>query len=740
MTVPVGLEVAVFAPVRGTFDYLLPTLASAPAVGVGSRVRVPFGRAVRIGVVLALHSRVPATGKTLKPIIEVLDATPVVGTELLELARWAADYYQHPLGEILAGVFPSEVRQGRPLRQSMRHTGLALTPLGLQHAQSARRNAPRQTELLDRCRSGPVAAAALETLGFDWRRVVRDLEAKAWLMRVSIEDPLALPPSAAATEDFLALNDAQRAALTSILAQQARYAGILLYGVTGSGKTEVYMHAMRAMLAAGRQILLLVPEIALTRELVMRFQRRFGGIVGVAHSGLTERQRAVAWSACHDGKTRILLGTRSAVWAPLSELGLIIIDEEHDSSYKQQEGFRYSARDVAVMRARRTNIPVVLGSATPSLESYHNVTSGKYACVRLPQRAGGATPPRIIGVDVRGLRLRGGLSERLITAMHECLDRGEQVLLFLNRRGYAPIVICHQCGWIASCDRCDARLVLHKHKDMLECHHCGAIKPVRDAAAAHGCALSAELITLGLGTEQLEETLHGLFPDRRIIRIDRDTMGRKDVLEKAFDDIRERRVDILLGTQMLAKGHDFSGVTLVAVIDADSRLFALDFRAEERFAQLLIQVAGRAGRAAAPGVVLVQTHHPEHPIFGPLLRGDYDAFLERALQERRQAGLPPARVLALLRAEATQQRLPQRFLEAVARLLKTRGPGDLEIAGPVPAPMEKKAGRFRANLMLTASKRNVLAQALRVYLDNIEQLSGQTRVKWVLDVDAQDSI
>ncbi len=664
------VQVAVFAPLRHTLSYLPPVGVAPQALLPGLRVRVPLGRRERHGVVVAVGEDLPSAPATLKPIAAVLDETPVVPTSLLALAQWAADYYQHPLGDVMATVLPGELRHGRGLR-----------PPG------ARAAAPQ-----------------------------------------------------APAEPFLALNAEQTAALAGITDAGPGYGALLLNGVTGSGKTEVYLHAVRAVIATGGQCLVLVPEIGLTGQIVQRFHARFGPIVAVMHSGLTDRERAITWARCQRGEVGVLIGTRSAVWVPMPRLRLLVVDEEHDASFKQQDGFRYSARDVAVVRARNARCKVILGSATPSLESFLNVERGKYRELRLAARVGAAVVPRIEGLDVRGLPLKGGLCRPLVAAIEDNLARGEQTLLFLNRRGYAPIVLCHACGYIAACPRCDARLVMHKQRGRLLCHHCGGSHAPDARFAGHACGSAAEYVTLGLGTEQLEETLETLFPSRRIARIDRDSMSRKGELERTLAAVCAREVDILLGTQMLAKGHDFAGVTLVAVIDADSRLFATDFRAEERFAQTILQVAGRAGRADAPGRVLVQTHHPEHRVFGALLAGSYAEFVRRALAERADAALPPYAAMAVLRAEATRREYPDQFLSAVAASVRATAPRTVAALGPVPAPMERRAGRFRANLLLTAPTRAPLAAALRAVLEGIERLPGARRVRWHLDVDPQDAV
>lgn len=726
------LQVAVLAPVRQLYDYLS-TPATCPSALIGCRVRIPFGRGERVGIVVGAQAASHPQAK-LKPILALLDDAPLLDTSLLVLASWAADYYCHPIGEALSALLPVELRKGATPR-SLNTPAWALTAAGLDALAGHSRIGPRQRELLRRALDQPLSGSDLRAVDFDAARVVAALVQKQWLAPTDLSPPDR--GESVREAEFLTLNAGQADALGTILARRATYAAFLLQGVTGSGKTEVYLQAAREFLAKGRQVLVLIPEIGLSEQLVQRFEERFGKAVAVLHSELSERDRSLVWERARRDEVGIVLGTRSAVWVPLPALGLIVVDEEHDASFKQQDGFRYSARDVAVVRARNSEIPIILGSATPSLESEMNARKGRYQRLLLPSRAGGAVAPQLHGIDVRGLPLSGGLSAPLCAAIESHLARGEQALLFLNRRGYAPLLMCHLCGWIAQCERCDARLVLHQGREKLVCHHCGAERRVHDERLK--CCATPDLITLGVGTEQVEEALRTRFPARRILRIDRDSMRRKGQLESAYAAVRERQVDILIGTQLLAKGHDFPGVTLVGIVDADSRLFATDFRAGERFAQMLLQVAGRAGRAAAPGAVLVQTHHPSHPLLQLVLRHDYAEFAEAALREREAAALPPYVAMTVIRAEAIDQGAPLRFLRDVRHAIEALIGPEVELSGPVPAPMERKAGKYRAVLMLTALRRASLAHALRMTVRAIATLPTRHRVRWHIDVDPQDA-
>ncbi len=722
------IEVAVFVPLRKSFHYLTEPDHSNETAPSGSLVRVPFGRGVRVGIVLGPVLDA-AVGRQLKPIIELIDEVPVIGPELMRLGRWAAEYYQHPIGEAFAAMLPGTLRHARAPAPRQSYEWIAADDAD---DLSLARKAPRQAAVLALIRRCPAVIEDFESLQFEWRRPLRILEEKGVvrrrLCRSTEQGPLA---------EEIGLNVAQRDAAASIVGAFGAFRTYLLHGVTGSGKTEVYMAAITKALAINTTALMLVPEIILTQALVERLKRRFGSAVGVLHSGLSDGDRAQVWLKCRGGEVKVLMGTRSAVWAPLSHIGLIIVDEEHDASFKQQEGFRYHARDVAIKRAQQLDIPIVLGTATPSLEAYLNVEKNKFTYLSLPERTGVAKLPPISCIDMRGLPMTGGLSDRLCRALGNCLERGEQALLFLNRRGFAPVILCHQCGHIATCERCDAKLVWHKERAALICHHCGSQKRRPQIAP---CCPAPDLVPVGLGTEQVEETLNKLFPDKVIVRIDRDSMRRKGTMEKTFSAIREGAFDILIGTQMLAKGHDFSRVSLVGIVDADSQLFSTDFRAEEKLAQMIIQVAGRAGRAEVPGEVLIQTHQPHHHLLQTLLAAGYDRFARDALSERRMAALPPYVPMALIRAESPSQELPLKFLATLTEKVKDRDIRGIEILGPIPAAMEKKAGRYRAQVMITAPQRAVLAESIKAFVDFSSDISIHRNVRWSIDIDPQDTI
>jgi primosomal protein N' (replication factor Y) len=728
------LRIAVPCPLHTSFDYLAPKALPDPElITVGARVRVPFGRKHCVGIVLekAHSSALPLDD--LKHVDAVLDTTPIIEPPLLALAVWAARYYHYPVGEIISLLLPPPLRRGNPAATA-EPVHWRITPAGRASAPTLLRRAPRQAQcLLQLMEWGTqgIDGAQLVRLGLN-RNVLKALAERGWVEAIAA--PARESAATASTDLPLTLHDSQAAALAAIGNAAGMFRTLLLDGVTGSGKTEVYLQAIAEVLQRGHQALVLVPEIGLTPQLVERLQRRFPGPLALLHSGLSDGQRLKAWQDARSGAASIVIGTRSAVFAPLAKPGLIIVDEEHDPSFKQQEGLRYSARDVAVMRGKLQNIPVVLGSATPSLESLHNMRAGRYVHLAMPQRAGAATPPTLKIIDLRNEPLREGLAPALVNQIGQRVQAGDQVLLFLNRRGYAPVLLCHTCGWVASCPDCDARLTFHLGENTLRCHHCGLHQAATARCPACG---SNDMVAVGKGTERIDHLLRDIFPGVGIARIDRDTTRRKGSLQDLLDAARSGRASILIGTQMLAKGHHFPNVTLVGIVDVDQSLFSVDFRAPERLAQTVVQVAGRAGRAERPGEVLIQTHHPAHPMFRLLISGGYPAFAEAALRERESACLPPYASLALLRADATDATLAESFLAAAAQRGRTlTQTAELEILGPVAAPMSKRAGRFRAQLLIQAPRRSTLQHFLEIWTPQLAELPSNRRVRWSLDVDA----
>ena len=718
------LRVALPVPLPRLFDYLPPAGAEANADWIGCRVRVPFGRGVQVGVVLAAGPA-QAARESLKAVIERLDEAALLPGELLATLAFCARYYHAPPGEVLATALPVALRDGQPLPETAAY-GWQLTAAG-REALAGRPGQGRPRRLLERLAAGPCPEDGLEDFE-GWRVAARALARQGKAERLAW--PAERVPAAGEVPGP-ALNPAQRAAL-EVLREDNGFRTILLEGVTGSGKTEVYLQAVLDCLAAGRQALVLVPEIGLTPQTLQRFRARLGVPVLALHSGLADGERARAWLAMARGEAQVLVGTRSAIFTPLPRAGLIVVDEEHDASYKQQDGIRYHARDLALVRARALGVPVLLGSATPSLESLHNALGGRYALARLPQRAGGARPARVRVVDLRKRKLEHGLSGDALEAIAACLARGEQALVFKNRRGYAPVLLCHDCGWSAACSRCDAAMTVHGAGRTLICHHCGA-RGRRPLACPDCGGLGLE--PQGVGTERLEEALAGAFPDATLLRIDRGSTRRRGALEAQLARLGDAP-GILVGTQMLAKGHDLPRLTLVVVVGVDEGLHSADFRAGERLAQLLVQVAGRAGRAQWPGEVLLQTHHPDHPLLGTLLAGGYPAVAALALAEREAARFPPFTFLAMLRAEAIREGDVQAFL-AEARGVFPEQAG-VHATSPMPAPMARRAGRSRGQVLLTGEQRPALQAALSQWIAQLYGLKSARKVRWSLDVDPVD--
>lgn len=723
------LRIAVATPLRRTFSYLPPVDVDPKQLQPGQRLWVPFGHQRRAGMLLAIDDRSDIADNKLKRAQALIDTTPLLEPTQLELLRWASDYYQHPVGEVIATCLPAALRQGKTADRTAIH-GWQLDRAPASERPGKR--APRQQALLTLFESAAekvFTAAELTAAGFEHcHGPLKALAERGFIRRVAVDAP-AVPAN---LEQSLALNDHQQQALDAICASLGDHQTHLLDGVTGSGKTEVYLQAVGQVLQRGRQALVLLPEIGLTPQLIRRFERRFGPRLGVLHSGLTYADRASTWLRARAGEIDVILGTRSAVWTPLKNPGLIIVDEEHDRSFKQQDGFRYHARDVAIMRGHREAVPVVLGSATPALESLHNAAQGRYRHLILPQRAGSAQPPSVQVLDIRQTHMHGAISARFLDLLRENLGRGRQALLFLNRRGYAPVILCHNCGWKAECQRCETTMTWHRGRARLACHHCGREQP--RPTACPNC--QGKLVEIGHGTERLEQTLAELLPTARIVRVDRDSTRARGSLEALLASARNGEADILVGTQMLAKGHHFPGVALVGILEADGGLFSSDFRALEHMAQLIVQVSGRAGRAQHPGQVVIQTHHPEHALLRTLTEQGYGAFAQAALTERAQLHLPPYSYLALLRAEAKQLADVSGFLEQARTALPATAV--IQALGPVPAPRPRRAGFQRQQLLLQANDRSQLRRILSDWLAVVEQLPSGRKVRWSIDVDPQE--
>ncbi|NNN45732.1 MULTISPECIES: primosomal protein N' [Vibrio] len=729
---PTIARVALPVPLDKQFDYLIPSHLFPL---IGGRVLVPFRRQTLVGVVTALVSESDFPLTQLKSIQSVLDTQPLWPDKLYTLLQWCSQFYQYPLGETLANALPSALRKGKVAEFAVSKEW-CLTELGRNQLMQGFGRAIKQAQVIKLLQAGPLSHQRLLDEGVI-SSTLNALRDKQWI-DVKEQAPYVepWPEHIEAKVDKPQVNQEQAIAIATVNSQSG-FACYLLQGVTGSGKTEVYLNLIKPVLEQGKQALVLVPEIGLTPQTIQRFRERFTVPVVVIHSGLNETERLNAWLAARDKVAGIIIGTRSALLTPFADLGIIIVDEEHDSSYKQQDSLRYHARDVAVMRANLEQVAIVLGSATPALETLHNALIGKYHHLQLTQRAGVALPTKNRVLDIKGEYLESGLSAPLIAEMRRHLAQGSQVLLFLNRRGYSPALMCHECGWIADCQRCDAYYTYHQNSNEIRCHHCGSQRAVIQHCQHCG---STQLVTVGVGTEQLEQQLAHLFPDYRTIRIDRDSTRRKGSLESALTAIRDNRYQILIGTQMLAKGHHFPNVTLVALLDVDGSLYSSDFRAAERLAQLFIQVAGRAGRASKPGEVVLQTHHPEHRLLQALLHKGYDDFAHTALAERQVAQLPPYTYLTLFRAEANQSARVETFLRQVRETLQVHplfAQGAV-VLGPTPAPLAKRAGKYRWQLLLQAPTRSVMQRLLTSAKSAIQSLPLASKVRWSMDIEPQD--
>jgi primosomal protein N' (replication factor Y) len=712
-------RVAVPVPLARLFDYQIP--GSEPTPAIGSRVQVPFSGRKLIGLCTAVNP--PDAHEKLKNVYRVLDQHNFLGDDLWRLAGWLSDYYQYPLGEVIATLLPAAARSVERLPETVEeHWQL------LEDPQVALGRAPKQQALYQYISElgGCVASSRLRAEGYP-RTLLKGLQAKGLVrpIRKPVEERAG---TTVAQADRHALNAEQEQVVARLVATTDRFAPTLLNGITGSGKTEVYLRFIEHMLEAGSQVLVLVPEIALTPQTVARFEARFGR-AEVVHSGMTDRARLTVWLKAQRGELKILIGTRSAVLTPFARLGLIVVDEEHDSSFKQQEGLRYSARDVAVKRAQLLGIPLVLGSATPSFESLHNVASDRYQQLNLTRRAGGARMPTSHLIDLRGKKLDNGLAQDLLRIVSQHLNAGGQVLVFLNRRGFAPTLLCGNCGWRAECPACERPMTMHRSPSGLICHHCGRHQRLPDNCPA--CERSS-LIPVGQGTQRVEAALKEKFPDVPVYRIDRDTVRSRQKFEAQLKAIHEISPAILIGTQMLAKGHHFPEVTLVAVINADGGFLSPDFRAPERTAQLITQVAGRAGRAERPGEVYIQTYQPDNPLLTALLEQGYQGFAREELNARQAHQLPPFRPIALLRSESADASAARQWLIDAKTLL----PESVEAYGPAPAIIERVADRWRFQVLITASDRGRLHSGLR-QLHRLPAVPGN--VRFAIDIDPYDT-
>ncbi len=717
------VRVALDVPLMRGFDYFA---SDANIDDVGRRVCVPFGRGEKIGVILEVLAASELPPEKLKPVRAILRDAPPFPPDWLALADFCSRYYQHPIGEVIALALPPALRRRDALprlpdRKMFRITeeGRRALPQLAQRSIAARLLAALES-------NGVMSPRELRAVSASAAKQLPDLLGKGWLAAV-VELP---NRKAGAGHDLL---EEQRVAVDGVAQAFGRFAPFLLHGVTGSGKTEVYLRLIEQVLDRGGQALLLVPEIALTPQLEARVSGRFPGARLVSlHSSLAEGARAAGFLQALNGEADIVLGTRLSVFTPLPRLGLIVVDEEHDPSFKQQEGMRYSARDVAVWRAKQRGVPVVLGSATPSLETWAAAQSGRYRLLELTGRAVAEAMPAVRCVDIRREKLQDGMSEHLLRAIAARLERGEQSLVFLNRRGYAPVLACPACGWVSRCPGCAANMVVHLADKRLRCHHCGHEERIPIACPTCG---NQDIHPFGRGTQRLEEALVARFPQARILRVDRDSAKSQSRWHGVLEAIHKGEADILVGTQMLAKGHDFPLLTLVGVLNADAALFAADFRAPERLFAQLMQVGGRSGRAALPGEVLVQTQYPDHPLYRALAAHDFAAFAAAQLAERERAGFPPFTHQALLRAEAPELKQALAFLQTAKELGDALSPAEVARYDAVPMRLHRLAHLERAQLLVETRSRPALQSFLAQWLAAIRELKTQKALRWHIDVD-----
>jgi len=721
---------AIALPLYRLFDYRL--IDDQPVIA-GCRYRLPFGQGSRTGIMLSVSDSSEVDASKIKPVQERLDSEPLLSEHMLALTKWMAEYYLQPLGDVVFQCLPGYLR-GTRAHQSQRVKRWRLTETDIDVINAQQRTSPRQFEICEAlCREpGGLTAAGFKNINPNWHAVVKALENKQLICWEWDDKPFRVDIASELPE----LNTEQADITCAIEDRLGQFAVHLLDGVTGSGKTEVYLRLIQACLAKGRQAIYLVPEIGLTNQLIDRVRQRFGECFDISHSGLTDHQRYRAWDRFRRGEVGIMLGTRSSLFSQCERLGLIVIDEEHDHSYRQEDGVRYHARDVAIKRAQMLDIPILLGSATPSLESIANCERDTFFRYRLDQRPTRFPPPPIELIDVRDSRCDFGCAAATFARIDDHLERAGQVLIYLNRRGFAPVVMCHECGWQAQCRHCDARLTLHHSQQALLCHHCGYSAGIPGVCPDCG---HDEIRHYGTGTEQLEQGLTHRYPRVPVLRIDRDVISSREALKSRLSQLQSGEPCILIGTQMIAKGHDYPAITLAVVLDADQALFSASYRASERLAQTLFQVCGRSGRGDRAGEAIVQTRFPEHPLMQAILRQSYRDIAADLLQERRLLEFPPCARVAVFRADAVELEQALAKLEEIKALLKkARDFEQLASIGPIPALMTRRIGRYRAQLCLLGADYQLLRRVLNQAMPAIQELPSSARVSWNVDVDAFD--
>ena len=727
------VRVALDIPLSTLFDY---TVDEGMGIGVGQRVVVPFGKRQMVGVVMECVAASTMDAQRIKPVTRVLEDSAPLSAELLGLLNFCSDYYRYPIGQAVLSALPTRLRSEDPIiSKPILSYRLTASGSALDLADVPKRKAV-QRRVLEKLALQPCTLAGLKMLSATVGAALQVLMAEGWVEGFEAAAPN--PPQCEREHVFdnaHMLTREQQVAVDAIT-QAGGYGCFLLHGITGSGKTEVYVHLMHHILRSSNgQVLLLVPEINLTPQLEHYFRSRFPDVDIISlHSGLGDTARLANWQQAQSGRAQIVLGTRLAVFAELPKLALIIVDEEHDGSFKQQDGLRYSARDVAIFRASQRGVPIVLGSATPSLESYHNAQSGRYRMLTLTQRASVAAQlPEVRCININQTVMHQGISEYLLREIAMRTDRGEQSLMFINRRGYAPVLMCSGCGWLSDCKHCAGKMVLHLKDQRLRCHHCGY--QVRVPQSCPDCS-NADLHPVGSGTQRVEEILQERFPDARILRVDRDSTRNKRAWQTMRAQIHANEVDILIGTQMLAKGHDFPDLTLVGVLNPDSALYSSDFRAAEKLYAQLVQVSGRAGRADKAGSVIIQTAFPDHPLYRALQAHDFSGFASSQLAERQMAGFPPFMYQAMLRAEGKAESEVYAYLNK-ARAAAVALQSEVEVLGVVPAALARRANHIRAQLLIQADTRRTLQSFLRAWQPDLDALA-QAKLRCSLDIDPME--
>jgi primosomal protein N' (replication factor Y) len=721
------IHIAIPCPLNQHFDYF--SDESIDHWQPGIRVKISFRNKEVIGLTLGASELTTETKtEKLKPILERIDQTPLLDEQSLKLINWVSQYYHYPIGECFQAALPKKLRSIEPAELKTETYWQILSN------QETPKLGNKQQAIFDVLAESkqPISQSALRQQLGSITPSLNSLESKGLIAQ---QQNVVLPTSSTTRRSFCTLNEQQHTAFEAVKEKLNQFQPFLLAGITGSGKTEVYIQLAHKVIQQGKQVLVLIPEIGLTSQFVERFKQQLDATIVVLHSGINDTERKQGWLLAKQGLADVVIGTRSSVFTPLKSTGLIIIDEEHDGSYKQQDGLRYHARSVALIRAQRAKVPVVLGSATPSLESLYHVEQQRYQKLVLDKRAGEASLPKVSVIDSSGSDVEFGLSQPLIKAITEHLENGNQILLFVNRRGYAPVLMCHECDWQAKCKDCDALMVVHKSKNGLYCHHCGLIQRLPNQCPQ---CQTKELYDYGVGTQKIEEILQHRFSDVPVLRIDRDTTQGINAFDQLVEQMQQPEPKILVGTQMLAKGHDFHHVTLVGILDADQGLFSADFRATEQLAQLVTQVTGRAGRGDKKGEVYIQSQQPQHPFWSLLLKQGYEKTAETLLAERTDMAWPPVGALCVIRAESQFQEQALQLLTEMAELFNQAQQTEVMIMGPVPAIMEKRAGRYRAQLLLSSHHRKFIHPLLDHYLPIFAKLKLAKKCRWSVDIDPVD--